>query len=55
MKYDSYDDYKWFLFGCMITSSPAFWGGDSSTSNKTKVSTTNGVGSLSNSEVNNGD
>lgn len=49
MKYDSWDDYKWFILGAALTSSKVFWTGegDSNKQLKTSVSSDGSVASLS--------
>lgn len=49
MKYDSWDDYKWFLLGAALASSKVFWTGDGNSNKhlKTDISSDGKVASLS--------
>ena len=56
MKYDSWSDYKWFLFGAALTGSKVLWAGEG-TSNKqlkTSVSSDGKVATLSYTTTDNG-
>jgi len=45
MKYESWDDYKWFLLGCALTSSKVFWSNTGDT-NKELIPTVSADGSV---------
>ena len=49
MKYDSWDDYKWFLLGAALTSSKVFWTGEGNSNKQlnTSISSDGSVASLS--------
>ena len=55
MKYDSWDDYKWFILGAALASSKIFWTGEGNSNKqlKTSVSSDGSVASLSYTTSNN--